>query len=119
MATFNAQLPSGGQLNPGDNVVSPNLRYSLLMQHDGNLNLLDVRDPNNPQSLWASNTHGKAVNFCMMQTDGNLVIVGFPDLVWASNTDGHPNSFLQVQDDGNVVIVQPLCAVWATNTVQP
>lgn len=109
-------------LRPGERLVANNSEfrvsnngsYKLVMQQDGNLVLYKGNTP-----LWASNTDGVAVDFCIMQDDGNLVLYGFAsNAVWASNTNGQPGSFLVVQDDGNVVIYRPNFPVWATNTNQ-
>jgi len=118
MMTLTGTLPSGGRLNPDDDVISNSGRYQLILQRDGNLVLYDRSAGRRP--LWSTQTQGQAVHDCVMQTDGNLVIYGFPNQIWTSQTEGHPNSFLSVQDDGNVVIVPPGSSIWATNTtVQP
>jgi hypothetical protein len=114
--TFRDTLPSGGRLNPNDDVVSNNGRFQLTMQSDGNLVLYD--NARGRKVLWSSGTQGQAVNNCIMQSDGNLVIYGFPNPVWDSGTQGHPNAYLRVQDDGNMVIYPMGAALWTTNTVQ-
>ncbi len=114
--TFAAQLPSGAVLKPGMNVISPNTRYSLIMGNDGNLVLYDLSAGSPGKVLWSSGTAGQRVDYCIMQNDGNLVILGFPDPIWSSQTYGHPGAFLQVQDDGNVVIIQAGVLIWNTNT---
>jgi Trypsin-like peptidase domain len=109
-------MQPGEVLNSNQSITSANGRYRFIYQSDGNLVLYD-----GGVALWASNTDGRPVGICIMQTDGNLVIYT-PDnqAIWASNTDGRPGSRLIVQDDGNVVIYQPDgSAAWATNTVQP
>jgi hypothetical protein len=108
------------QLNPdvsryaGSSLSSPNTRYRLTMQGDGNL----VAYAPEGRPIWASGTNGRGGVRVVMQYDGNLVIVaGNGTAVWATGTNGHPGSVLQVQDDGNVVIYAPgHVAVWATNT---
>jgi hypothetical protein len=114
--TFKDTLPSGGRLDPNDDVVSNNGRFQLIMQSDGNLVLYDNVAGRKP--IWTSGTQGKPVNNCVMQSDGNLVIYGLPNPIWDSGTQGHPNAFLRVQDDGNIVIYQPGPSLWASNTVQ-
>ncbi len=51
-----------------------------------------------------------------MQSDGNLVIYGYPRPVWASNTNGWGGAYLVMQDDGNAVIYIGRRAIWATGT---
>ncbi len=95
------RLGEGQRLAPGEQLVSPNSRYRMTMQTDGNLVLYDV-----DSKTWASNTNGHPVIYLEMQTDANLVVYGpGRSAVWASNTDHHgTHAFLVVQDDGNAVI---------------
>lgn len=69
-------------------------------------------------ALWALGADGLDVEFCVMQSDGNLVLYleGSGRAVWASGTNGNPGSFLVVQDDGNLVIYKPNSPIWATST---
>ena len=113
MTTYEGILPSGSALQVNDDVVSPDGRYQLILQSDGNLVLYD----GSHKALWASNTNNQAVSQCIMQTDGNLVIYGFPGPLWSSKTAGNTESYLRVQDDGNTVIYHP-SPTWATNTRQ-
>lgn len=108
-------------LNPNQSLyvnqflISPNRKYKLIMQTDGNLVLYRVRD-NYP--LWHTQTHGQPVSRAIMQGDGNFVLYltnGRP--VWATGTQGHPGSYLVLQDDGNLVIYKPV-PIWWTGTVQ-
>jgi len=107
-------LAKGESLQPGQQRVSSDGRFSLVYQHDGNLvlYLLATGAP-----LWASNTGGTSAGVTAMQTDGNLVVYDQGGVArWASST-GASADRLYVQDDGNLVIRdtagQPL---WASNT---
>jgi hypothetical protein len=106
-------------LEPDQYLNSPNGRYALAYQSDGNLVLYKNYSNRDRRSVWASNTNGSPVSRLSMQGDGNLVIgPGWGPAPWASNTDGNPGSRLLVQDDGNVVIYRPDgTPIWATNTV--
>lgn len=112
---------SGDRLNPGQTLIpgtqigSPNGRYRLIYQTDGNLVLYGPR-----RALWASDTNGRFPGVAIMQTDGNLVIYGLRnEVIWSSGTWGNPDSFLIVQDDGNLVIYRPDgTPIWATDTWQ-
>ena len=101
----------GSQLSPGAALTSPNGRYRLVMQGDGNLVEYDGGTP-----VWASNTF-KAGSVLLDQSDGNFVIVAPGNVpVWATGTN-QPNSVITVQNDRNVVVYAPgNVPIWATNT---
>jgi hypothetical protein len=91
---------------------SPNGRYVLMLQNDGNLVIY-----NGTQALWGSGTQGQTVDQVKMQDDGNLVMYGPQGQgIWGTNTAGHGTSTLYVQNDGNVVIYNSAGAFWSTNT---
>ena len=109
------KLSPGAGLGPGDQVVSCEACFSLVMQTDGNL----VLYRQGHGAIWSSATNGKDGITAVMQTDGNFVLYsggGCP--LWGSGTSGHSGAFLAVQDDGNLVVYdsanQPL---WASNSV--
>jgi hypothetical protein len=117
LAAGSASAPSGspavvppGQLDPGQRITSgtqiasPDGRYVLQMQSDGNLVL---RAPGNiPVGDTGTAGHDGAI--AVMQTDGNFVLIAPGNLpIWASGTNGHPGAVLQVQDDGGVVLYAP------------
>jgi hypothetical protein len=96
------QLQSGEKLSAGKSLYSPNGRFRLTMQRDGNLVIYD-RDGH---SLWASNTAktGRA-NYLMLQSDGNLVLYRRDEKpLKASGTVGQGSQDLNMQDDGNLVL---------------
>ena len=102
--------PPAGQLNPGQRITSgtqiasPDGRFVLQMQSDGNLVL---RAPGNVP-LGDTHTAGHDGTIAVMQADGNFVLRAPGNIpVWSSGTDGHPGTVLQVQDDGGVVLYGP------------
>jgi peptidoglycan hydrolase-like protein with peptidoglycan-binding domain len=98
------QLNPGQQITSGTQVASPDGKFVLQMQSDGNLVL---RAPGNTP-LGDTHTAGHDGTIAMMQADGNFVLTAPGNIpVWASGTDGHPGTVLQVQDDGNVVLYAP------------
>lgn len=102
-------LMAGMSLLAGQAIESPNRRFTLQYQADGNLVLYDNDTP-----VWASATNG-APGSVQMQPDGNLVIYNDRQHpVWASGTDGHAGAMLQLQDDGNAVLYKDGRALWAT-----
>ena len=101
-ASAPSSLSAGQQLRAGQYLLSPNGRYDLVMQTDGNL----VEYNGAGQPLWATNKLGTG-NWAVMQSDGNLVVYtasGQP--LWSSNTYGFNGSTLVLQDDSNLVIYQ-------------
>ena len=109
---------------PGVSVASassPNGRYSLAVQSDGNL-VEYAASAGGPRAIWNSRTAGRGAVRLAAQSDGNLVLYSRTTgaAVWASRTRG-PAAYhqLDVQDDGNVVLyrtdgVHRLQAVWAS-----
>jgi chitodextrinase/murein DD-endopeptidase MepM/ murein hydrolase activator NlpD len=106
-------LYAGITLQPGQELISQNGTYRLVMQYDGNL-----VEYKGSTALWASNTAGDNGATVTMQGDGNLVIYlsGVPK--WASNTAGHSGAFLVLQNDANAVIYANGSALWANNAGQ-
>jgi beta-glucosidase-like glycosyl hydrolase len=93
----------GGQvLVGGQQVRSPDGRYGLVFQTDGNLVAYDLV---HARPLWTSGTGGHPGDVFTFQTDGNAVIY-LPDgsVLWTSGTARNPGAVLRVQDDGNVVV---------------
>lgn len=106
-------LRQNDRLERGQALVSPNGCYSFVLQDDGNL----VSYAPGGRPLWASRTHGRAVQFAVMQGDGNFVIYNGNSPVWSSNTYRRGGSRLIMQDDSNVVIYTPDGRpVWRTGT---
>ncbi len=100
-------LPLGQQYRSCDK------RFTLTMQHDGNLVLYMGE-----ASLWATNTVGKNSAKAIMQRDGNFVLydkTGKP--IWATNTLDPSGAYFSVQNDGNLVIYSASGSpIWASHT---
>lgn len=100
-------------LKQGEYLVSPNKKYFLLMQDDGNLVLYPGSGPENKgAAIWNTGTSAApgTESYMAIQDDGNLVIYrGKP-----GDYNNHPydsktyrergNYFVAVHDDGKVVI---------------
>jgi hypothetical protein len=113
VAIFISIMFGGNQMFPGSRLVSPDFRFTLTLQSDGNLVLYD---PNNVP-LFASNTQGITPQALIMQNDGNLVLYdtnGMPQ--FASNTSGNPGAYLALQTDGNLVVYIEGKPLFASNT---
>jgi len=103
-----------GNLFRGQELISPNKKYRLKMQTDGNLVLYSQST-----AVWNTYTWAKPVKFVSMQTDGNLVLYDENKKpFWYSSTWGRGSSRLVMQDDGNLVIYNASnVPTWYTNTV--
>jgi hypothetical protein len=97
------RLTSGQRMSGGEALTSPNGRYILAMETDGNLVIYDVDKP-----VWGSNTAGSGANITEMRDDGDLVIYHEGDKpAWSSRTRGHEGAMLALQDDRDLVVYAP------------
>jgi eukaryotic-like serine/threonine-protein kinase len=109
-----SNLPSGGFLRPGHSIESPNGRFKLGMQLDGNL--VEYAMPKKI-AQWQSGTSGNFDAYAIVQADGNFVVYplgktaplpGQPtSALWESGTYGHPGSSAALLNDGDVVVRSP------------
>lgn len=110
-----SSLTANQALTVGQSIVSPNGRFDLILQGDGNLVLYGP----GAAPLWSSNTHGQyAVQEVIMQGDGNLVMYDNSGHALWNSGSARPNAiapFVQIQDDGNLVIYNTQ-SLWSTNT---
>jgi hypothetical protein len=103
-------LNPGGTLASGQDLWSPNGRFVLSMQGDGNLVLYGPGHI----ATWSSRTYNNPGAYLVMQRDGNLVIYAGGVPKWATGTSD-ADTGLEVQDDGNAVLYAPgHRAVWAS-----
>lgn len=111
------RITRGKSLKSGVSLYSPNGRYKLTQQTDGNLVLRNIAG-SSARVIWASGTNGRGVAYVVMQNDGNLVqYTKGGGAVWSTKTNGKGGDRLVVQNDGNTVIYTAGGkAVWATNT---
>jgi hypothetical protein len=107
-------LDRGHVLLPGQALYTPDRKFRLIMQHDGNLVLYS---PN--RATWASNTGGtpRGAGLAVFQRDGNFVVYDKTGrAVWASNRGGQGGSALVLQPDGNLVSYSSAGPTWASHT---
>jgi len=102
-----SELRPGQSLTAGEQLVSPNGKYRLLMQEDGNLVVYE-----GSKALWSSGTWGNPGAFTTMQADGNLVVYLGGKALWDAGTWGFPGASLILQDDANLVIYHAGHPVW-------
>jgi pimeloyl-ACP methyl ester carboxylesterase len=94
-------LTAGREIRPGEHIWSPDARYRLRYQYDGNLVLYRL----DALPIWWSGTAGTSPGVVRMQEDGNFVIYdGGNQAVWHSHTYGNPGAYLSVQNNGAFVI---------------
>jgi hypothetical protein len=97
-----SSLYQGSQMNTGAKRWSPNGRYVLTLEEDGNLVI--YRKPSN-EAVWSSQTRGIGVVKALMQFDGNFVLYTVDNEArWHTGTDMKPINHLLLQNDGNLVI---------------
>ena len=86
-------------------LYSPNGKYYLIFQSDGNLVIYTDKN----SATWSSGTYGNSSAVLVLQKDGNLVIYKdktFNSAIWSSQTFGRTNSgmFLTIDDNGIAVL---------------
>lgn len=95
-------LAVNGQLAGGQAILSPDGRYSLNYQPDGNLVLYGPSG-----YIWASNTSGQSVGRAVMQGDGNLVVYDAGNVArWSSVTAGNAGATFQLDNTGLARVVR-------------
>ena len=131
------ELLNGATLEEGESLVTPNNKYHLDMQKDGNLVLYRHADPlrhiGKGRDIWNSGTYNKGSGpyKLVMQTDHNLVVYqGNGGAIWASGTrEDHPGrqgrAVAILQNDGNFVVYgnhgnfgKGADPKWSTNTYE-
>jgi hypothetical protein len=76
-------LSSGGRLNEGQRLVSPNKTHYLVMQPDGNLCIYTSSN----RFVWCSMAYKGSGSYLIMQPDGNLVVYDRNNqAVWSTET---------------------------------
>ncbi len=94
-------LTGGSQLAPGQQIWSPDRRYRLTFQVDGNLVI--YRADGVP--VWWTGTHGISPRAAVMQPDGNFVIYTTANEArWHTHTYGNAGAYLSLQNNGAIVI---------------
>jgi nucleoid-associated protein YgaU len=107
-------LESGSSLAAGQAITSPNGKYKLELQADGNLVLSGPTG-----TAWQTSTAGQDAARADMQADGNFVLYTAADaVVWRSDTADKPGAHLVLQDDRNLVIyaADGTTVLWSPNS---
>jgi hypothetical protein len=94
-------LPDGLTMYSGQSLITPDRRYSLNYQPDGNVVLYTATG--NP--IWSTNTYQSSLGSLGLQSDGNLVLKNKDgSVIWSSGTGNRGRSDLLMQQDGNLVL---------------
>jgi hypothetical protein len=118
------RLAMGESLAEGQMLKSPNGKYAMVMQGDGNLVVYGDLGTSTQTVVWASNSQKgastDAARFAV-QDDYNLVVYAGNTAVWSSNTyllkSKIPGPItIVLQDDGNVILYGQNAIVWSSMT---
>lgn len=112
-----ASLVTGQALLAGDELVSANGDYDLVMQADCNLVIYgSLGTP-----VWSTATHGGDGCALVNQADGNLVLYSAGGrALWASGRSAASATSLVMQDDGNLVqYTTSGSALWVRGEMTP
>lgn len=106
-------LDAGQVLTPEQSVSSPDGRFELTYQRDGNL----VLHGSDGVRVWSSETEGATAGRAVMETNGDVVVYDADGSeVWSSGTASHPGSYLIVQNDGHLAVYAPgYVALWTSD----
>ena len=97
-----SELHGGQQLSPDQQILSPDGRYRLIYQSDGNL-VIYRRSDN--LAVWSTGTCCTSAGRAIMQTDGNFVVYNAAGTaVFHTWTYGNPGAFLRLQNNGSIVV---------------
>ncbi|MBI3401207.1 MAG: hypothetical protein HY048_07275 [Acidobacteria bacterium] len=97
-------IDTGRGLAPDQSVRSPDGRFQLVYQRDGDLVLYG---PDRVR-VWSSGTEGETAGRAIMDAGGDFVVYDADGSeVWSAGSGSHPGSYLVVQNDGRVVVYAP------------
>jgi hypothetical protein len=98
-------LTPGQALTPGQSLYSPDRRYRLSYQVDGNLVIYRY----DGAVAWHTYTFGRSAGRAVMQHDGNFVVYDAQNVAaWHSQTFGHPGAYLLVNNSGTISLANSL-----------
>mmetsp|Transcript_43062 Transcript_43062/g.104190 ORF Transcript_43062/g.104190 Transcript_43062/m.104190 type:complete len:859 (+) Transcript_43062:349-2925(+) len=106
-------LPSGQDLRKGEFRQSPEGRYVVGLDQDGQLKVLD----SGRNEVWSSGVSGGEA--CFMQGDGNLVVRDAASVaIWTSGTGRSPGARLTIDDGGKASLMLGESIVWSTAGIE-
>lgn len=107
-----SEMYNNESLRVGDELISRNGDYRMVLQGDGNLVIYS-----SGKVVWTTKTNGTNAKRLTLQGDGNLVLYkNGGQSVWASKTRKDNPNKLAIQNDGNAVLYRNGKAVWSSGT---
>lgn len=120
---------------------SADKRYFFTMQSDGNFVIYKFTQGRRITAIWHTHTNGKAIERCVFQKDGNLVLYDYTGKAqwnaWADQINRNeaelgflefpparkeypkvPEPILVMQNDGNLVIYKDNWVPWSSDTYE-
>jgi serine/threonine protein kinase len=122
-----SSMVAGDTLLPGQSLTSPNQRFELTMQSNGDLVTSEV---NGDMPTWATGSVGHPGAYAVVQGDGNFIVYpkgksaplpGRPtSALWQSQTNGHPGATLTLLNSGNLVLLphNSQTVLWQSGAIQ-
>jgi GH24 family phage-related lysozyme (muramidase) len=108
-------VANAGSIGSGQSILSPNGKWKLAMQADGNL---VERSVASGRALWTSKTPNHTGARLLMRADGVLAIVASNGaVVWSTPTYGVKGARLTLGDDANVIVIGLSNEPWWANGV--
>lgn len=98
--TGSSRLVAGWSMSSGERLLSPQGRFVLIMQSDGNLVLYNAQFA----PVWSSRTYGQPGSSAALLAGGGLVVLSPAGrTIWQALPANTAAQYLDVQDDGNLV----------------
>eukprot|EP01040_Poterioochromonas_malhamensis_P012176 gene12177-13314_t len=109
-------LYPGGQITPGQCLVSNSGAYKFCQKSDGSVCVTNSGGSN----TWCAASATANAQNVLLQGDGNIVAYTTTTYYWASWTNGKAIAYFIIQDDGQVVAYDASGTSWYTcNTASP
>lgn len=114
------RLKVGENFFPGEELISPNRKYRMTLQDNGDFVLYEGNSVK-----WASNTAvDERPARVVVRDDDNLTVIGESDFLWTSGTRRRRNggsAILELTDNGDASLKSDGAVIWSTNKalIQP
>jgi hypothetical protein len=112
------RLPAGESLVKGQRLISPNGKFELVFQGDGNLVLYENQPEGGSKAIWAAKTNSWSTHVTV-RADDNFAVMSDGNTNWSSHTRrrlGGGSAVLILQDDGKMVLKADGGIVWSNDS---